>query len=80
MVGGRIVGLVHDSIEAEVPEDRIDEAVRIIRFCMTEYLEKMFSLKVPLKVDISWGRNWAEAERKEKSHSLTRAGVVDRIS
>jgi len=79
-IGGKIVGLVHDSIEAEVPEDRIDEVVHIIRFCMTEYVERMFSLKVLLKVDISWGRNWAEAEKKEKSHSLTQAGVVDRIS
>ncbi|MGV8073217.1 MAG: DNA polymerase I [Syntrophobacteraceae bacterium] len=48
---------VHDELVFEVPEDELDMARGIIR----EEMESVWELSVPLKVDIGWGRNWAEA-------------------
>ncbi|MEA1935661.1 MAG: DNA polymerase I, partial [Thermodesulfobacteriota bacterium] len=48
---------VHDELVFEVPLDEKDEIVNLVRREMEEVIE----LKVPLKVDISSGRNWDEA-------------------
>jgi len=61
-IGGHVIGLVHDSIEAEVPEDRVEEACEIFRYCMIDYVREKFNLKVPIKIDIEVGRNWGETE------------------
>ena len=48
---------VHDELVFEVPEAEI-EAVRIL---VREIMESVWDLKVPLKVNVAEGDNWAEA-------------------
>ncbi len=48
---------VHDELLFEIPPDEIDEATHMIKTIM----EGLWNLKVPLKVNIGWGENWAEA-------------------
>jgi DNA polymerase-1 len=48
---------VHDELVFEVAEDEVGSAVELIK----EGMEGVASLKVPLKVGVSWGDNWDEA-------------------
>ncbi len=48
---------VHDEIVLEVPEDELEKVRELAR----EVMENIWQLKVPLKVNLAWGRNWAEA-------------------
>jgi DNA polymerase-1 len=48
---------VHDELVFEVAEAERERAVDLIRAEM----EGVHALKVPLRVDAGWGRNWAEA-------------------
>jgi DNA polymerase-1 len=52
----RLILQVHDELLFEVPEDEIEIAEEIIRYEM----ENAVTLRVPLKVDIGKGKNWAE--------------------
>ncbi|MFN0065422.1 MAG: DNA polymerase I [Chlamydiales bacterium] len=47
---------VHDELIFETPESEITELKKIVKNC----LEGVFSLKVPLVVDIHVGKNWGE--------------------
>ena len=49
---------VHDELVFEVPENECDELEALV----IEKMEKVFSLKIPLKVHVGWGINWAEAK------------------
>ena len=53
----RMLLQVHDELVFEVPEDEVNAVTLIIR----EEMEGVHELRVPLKVDISSGRNWDEA-------------------
>ncbi len=48
---------VHDEIVFEVPPDETQTATRLAR----EVMEGVWELKVPLKVNVALGSNWAEA-------------------
>jgi len=48
---------VHDELVFELPPDEVDAAARRVR----EIMEGIWELKVPLKVNVAVGRNWAEA-------------------
>ena len=48
---------VHDELVFEAAEGELDRVVPMIR----EEMEGVFHLRVPLKVEISKGRNWEEA-------------------
>jgi len=48
---------IHDELLFEVPEAELEEAKRVA----TEEMERAASLRVPLKVDLGVGTNWAEA-------------------
>jgi DNA polymerase-1 len=48
---------VHDELVFEVAEPERERAANLIRAEM----EGVYPLKVPLRVDVGWGRNWAEA-------------------
>ncbi len=50
--GGRIIGLVHDSIKIEVPKENLDIAQTIIQAVCCEWLRHKHNLKVPLEIDI----------------------------
>ena len=48
---------VHDEIIFEVPPEEGSRAESLVR----REMENVWDLAVPLKVNIAWGRNWAEA-------------------
>lgn len=48
---------VHDELDLSVPEDEIGEVSELLSEAMSSVVE----LKVPLKADVSYGSNWAEA-------------------
>jgi len=47
---------VHDELVFEVPPQELDQVKELIRSIM----EGVWDLKVPLKVNVGWGENWAE--------------------
>jgi DNA polymerase-1 len=48
---------VHDELVFEVPQEEKQQAADMVK----RYMEGVYDLKVPLKVNIAWGENWAEA-------------------
>ncbi len=48
---------VHDEIVFEVPPDELD----VVKSLVTEIMENVWRLKVPLKVNVAWGSNWSQA-------------------
>ena len=54
----RLILQVHDELMVEAPEAEAERAQEILRGCM----ENVAELKVPLKTDISIGRNWLECK------------------
>jgi DNA polymerase-1 len=48
---------VHDELVFDVAEADLEPAGKLVR----EAMETAYPLSVPLKVDLGWGRNWAEA-------------------
>jgi len=53
----RMLLQVHDELLFEVPEDE----TRIVMPFIKKEMEEVYSLDVPLKVDINFGKNWDEA-------------------
>jgi DNA polymerase-1 len=49
---------VHDELVFETPVDQVEADSQIIR----EEMVHAMSLKVPLKVDVGWGKNWEEGK------------------
>ena len=49
---------VHDELVFECPKSEAEKAKKIIK----EEMEKALELKVPVKVEIGAGKNWAEAK------------------
>lgn len=52
---GYMILQVHDELIFEMPDEELEEASVIIR----EAMESVFTLKIPLVVDIAIGKNWA---------------------
>jgi len=48
---------VHDEIVFEVPPEELETIRRLV----PDIMEHVWELKVPLKVNVAWGANWAEA-------------------
>ncbi|HEX2069199.1 MAG TPA: DNA polymerase I [Actinomycetota bacterium] len=48
---------VHDELVFDVAEGDLDRSVKLV----TEAMETAWPLTVPLKADVGWGKNWAEA-------------------
>ncbi|MBN1849922.1 MAG: DNA polymerase I [Deltaproteobacteria bacterium] len=53
----RMLLQVHDELVFEVPEEEIDMISSMIK----EEMEGVYPLRVPLKVDLAFGKNWDEA-------------------
>jgi DNA polymerase-1 len=53
----KMIMQVHDELVFEVNKDYTDQLTDLVR----EKMEGVISLKVPLKVDVSYGPSWAEA-------------------
>jgi DNA polymerase-1 len=54
----RLVLTVHDELVVEAPEEEAEEVARVLK----EEMEGVYPLRVPLVVEVSTGRNWAEAK------------------
>lgn len=54
----RMILQVHDELVFEVPEGEGDRIEGIVR----DRMESVFPFKVPLKVRLGWGPNWADAK------------------
>jgi DNA polymerase-1 len=52
----RMILQVHDELLLEVPEDEVEE----VRELVIDTMSNAFDLDVPLKVEVSTGRNWYE--------------------
>jgi DNA polymerase-1 len=55
--GARMILQVHDELLFEVPKAERERTMEMVR----EEMEGAASLRVPIRVDIGWGGNWAEA-------------------
>ncbi|HKN49646.1 MAG TPA: DNA polymerase, partial [Actinomycetota bacterium] len=55
---GRMVLTVHDELVFEVPETEVEGVAEEMRTVM----EGVLDLRVPLRVDLAWGPNWADAK------------------
>ncbi|HWR57747.1 MAG TPA: DNA polymerase I [Thermodesulfovibrionales bacterium] len=53
----RMILQVHDELVFELPGEELDTVMKTVK----EMMESAASLSVPLKVEIGYGRNWAEA-------------------
>ncbi len=49
---------VHDELVFEVPQKEVDKVEQLVQ----EKMEQVMPLRVPLKVHLGWGINWAEAK------------------
>jgi len=47
---------VHDELVFDVPPDELEEVKTLVK----DLMEGVWELKAPLKVNVEWGRNWAE--------------------
>jgi len=56
-LGCRMLLTVHDELVFEVPEGRVEAAAGLVR----REMEGAYDLRVPLRADIGWGPDWAEA-------------------
>lgn len=54
----RLILQVHDELVIETIESELDEVAKIVRDAM----ENVVALKVPLLVDVHYGKNWTEAK------------------
>jgi len=54
----KIILQVHDELVFEAPEEETSVVADLVR----EKMENVFPLRVPLKVHLGWGLNWAEAK------------------
>jgi len=53
----RMLLTVHDELVFEVSKQRVEEAAELVK----REMEAAYELDVPLRADIGWGPNWAEA-------------------
>lgn len=56
-LGARLLLQVHDELDLSVPEAEVEEVSELL----TNVMESVVELSVPLLVDVSSGANWAEA-------------------
>jgi DNA polymerase-1 len=56
-LGTKMLLQVHDELVFEVPRKEL----AVVRTLIKDEMEGVYPLKTPLKVDINWGKNWAEA-------------------
>ncbi|MDD5593855.1 MAG: DNA polymerase, partial [Candidatus Margulisbacteria bacterium] len=54
----RMILQVHDELVFECPPEELEAVKKVV----VEEMEKALPLKVPVKVDVGWGKSWAEAK------------------
>ena len=54
----KMVIQVHDELVFDVVENELDEVIKIV----TDIMENVYALDVPLKIAIEYGKDWYEAK------------------
>ena len=49
---------VHDELIFDVPKEELEQVKKIV----TDVMDNVCPLTVPLAIDINYGKNWAEAK------------------
>jgi DNA polymerase-1 len=65
-----VVGLIHDALAFDIPEDKLEWALPIIKHTMENLPLKTlfyFEVTVPIVVDVKIGSHWSDPESKEWS-------------
>jgi len=57
-LGAKVIGLVHDSIVCEVPEDKVDEVLKILEKYTIDYPKDRWNISVPLRIDVDVDETW----------------------
>jgi DNA polymerase-1 len=57
-INAKMILQIHDELLFEVDERDVDRLARLVR----DEMRAVMPLRVPLKVDVKWGDNWAECE------------------
>ena len=57
-LGVKMILQVHDELVFEVPKSELEKTEILVK----KRMENVFSMRVPLKVHLGWGANWAEAK------------------
>ncbi|MBQ2223502.1 MAG: hypothetical protein II420_01925, partial [Oscillospiraceae bacterium] len=55
---GRLILQVHDELIVECPECEAEQVSSLL----TEEMERVMTLSVPLTAEAHWGKNWLEAK------------------
>jgi DNA polymerase-1 len=58
-LSSKLVLQVHDELVLEVPESELEEVKQVVESAMLQNQP----LKVPLQVDIGWGKNWMDVKK-----------------
>lgn len=61
-LGAYLLLQVHDEVMVEAPEDKADQAKEILEWCMTDYVNELFKMRVPLIAEASIADNWSDAK------------------
>lgn len=57
-LGAKMILQVHDELVFEVPKPEVEKTEALVK----KRMETVFPLRVPLRVHLGWGANWAEAK------------------
>jgi DNA polymerase-1 len=63
----RMLLQVHDELVFEVPEEEVTKTAQIVQ----EIMENAYQLKIPLKTEARYGRNWNELQAINPSETIT---------
>lgn len=63
--GARILLTVHDSIASQVPNDKVYEGLKLLKWCMVDYVMAAYPdfLTVPLRAEYYYGKNWHKPKK-----------------
>lgn len=57
-LGAKMILQVHDELVFEVPKSEVEKTEALVK----ERMENVYPLRIPLKVHLGWGANWAEVK------------------
>ena len=65
----RIVNQVHDELMLELPEHMLEEVAGFVKCAMENADNGVVALRVPLKVNLKFGKNWASLQDVTVTHA-----------
>jgi DNA polymerase-1 len=63
-ISGKAVCTVYDSIEMEVPQEKLEDCIKLVKYCLEDWPMETFDwLDFPIQVDIEAGPNWGNCHK-----------------